>query len=106
MRSGPPHHGIFGNDNFAPSDLAMNYPEPPYFLHQEIDFSNPIKHEALPPSFGPSLDLLTGHSYPGSPQRSICVDMPFLLPYLTNETLFYAGMSTNLSSLPKGLFWN
>ena len=93
MRSGQLHHGIFDNDNFAPSNLAMNYPAPPYFFHPEMEFSNSIKHEALPPSFGPSLDLLTWHSYPGSPQRSICVDMPFLLPYSTNEALFYGSGS-------------
>lgn len=91
--SGLPPHGIFDNDNFATSDLAMNYPASPYFCHPEMDFTNPIKQEALPPSFGPSHDLLVGHSYPGSPQRSICVDMPFLLSHSTNETLFYGSGS-------------
>ena len=93
IKSGPLHYGIFDNDNFAPSDLAMNHPAPPYFYHPEMDLSNPIKYETLPPSFGLSLDLLTGHSYPGSPQQSICVDMPFLLPYSANETLFYGSGS-------------
>ncbi|KAF2812889.1 uncharacterized protein BDZ99DRAFT_381656 [Mytilinidion resinicola] len=79
-------------DNFTPSDLATGYPASPYYCHSEMDFGTPIKQEALPSSFGQNLDILSGQTYPDSPQ-GLCSDMHYLLPYSPEEPLFYGSGS-------------
>ncbi|OCK83386.1 hypothetical protein K432DRAFT_274273, partial [Lepidopterella palustris CBS 459.81] len=86
-RSMPSYNAPF--DGFPPSELAMGYPASPYFYQSEMDFGHPIKQEPLPASFGPNLDILSGHSYPDSPRSGLCSDISYLLPYSPDEPLFY-----------------